>query len=199
MPRPRKLLPAPCPCGKTNGTVQLVVFNPKFHPRSSYRKKPPRVVLRIGHYSPKLYQNTQEKVASPRLRPYIKKGRKEWIGTRKYNKNPTEDYISKKRRGDRISKEQDKPVSLIPQFSPIIKPWATEWHSFTLKDDIMVEVTDYYQSRRYFKSVLVPIEKVFQKRHGNELYESKTFPLPQELFEMYKKHGWPPLSSKRKK
>jgi hypothetical protein len=195
MPRPRKLLPAPCPiCEKENGTVQLVVFNPKFHPRLSYRKKPARVVLRIGHYSPKLYKDTQEKVASTRLRPYIRRGRKEWIGTRKYNKNLTEEYTSKKHRGDRISKEQDKPVSLIPQFSPIIKPWGTEWHSFVINDSILVEVIDYHKSKRDIVSVLVPIEKVFQRKFGNELYESKTFPLPQELFIRYQKNGWPLLS-----
>jgi hypothetical protein len=97
MSHPRKLLPAPCPrCGKTNGMIQLVIFNPKFHPRLSYRKKPPRVILRIGHYSPKLYNDTKEKVASKQIRPYIKRGRKEWIGTRKYNKNLTEDYKSEK-------------------------------------------------------------------------------------------------------
>src|SRR4249920_115209 len=102
-------------------------------------------------------------------------------------------------KGDRISKEKDKPVSLIPQFSPIIKPWCTEWHSFTIKDDILVEVIDYYKSKRDIESVLVPIQKVFHKRYGNELYESKTFPLTSELYERYRQNGWPTLSSRSKK
>jgi hypothetical protein len=96
-----------------------------------------------------------------------------------------------------MSKEQDKPISLIPQFSPIIKPWGTKWHSFTIKDNILVEVIDYYKSKRDIVLVSVPIEKIFQKRYGNELYESKTFPLSPELYERYKQNGWPTLTSRR--
>jgi hypothetical protein len=192
MPRPRTPLPAPCPkCGSTNGKVQLVIFNPKFHKQKTYRKRPPRVILRIGHYSPKVYKDTQEKVASPRLRPYIRQSRKNWYGTRLRNKNLTEGYVGKRHRERRSLEQDGKSISLIPKESVIIKPWADKWHNFVIKDSIMVEVIDYYQSKRDIKTILIPIEKVFQKRYGNDLYESKTFPLSNELFDRYKTNGWP--------
>ena len=71
----------------------------------------------------------------------------------------------------------------MPKQSAIIKPWSDEWHSFVVKDNILVEVIDYYKTKRDIISVLGPIEKVFQKRYGNEDYQRKTFPLPQELWD----------------
>jgi len=43
----------PCPqCGRQNGGMQLVIFNPKsYEERTGYARREPYVVLRISHYS----------------------------------------------------------------------------------------------------------------------------------------------------
>lgn len=56
---PKKQLPAPCPsCGRRNGSMRIVVFNPKFRPQKEGYKRQTRVyvVLRIGHYMPQRYK-----------------------------------------------------------------------------------------------------------------------------------------------
>jgi len=59
LPAKRKPLPYPCPiCGKEYGTVQMVMFNPRFHPFKPYRirkysESPSGTLIRIGHYRPK--------------------------------------------------------------------------------------------------------------------------------------------------
>lgn len=54
MPARRRLLPQPCPCGKENGTVQLIIFNHK------YRSSRHAVTCRIKHYYPEFYNITKE-------------------------------------------------------------------------------------------------------------------------------------------
>jgi hypothetical protein len=51
--RPR-LLPQPCPCGKENGTIQLIIFNHK------YRSSRHTVTCRIKHYYSEFYKITKE-------------------------------------------------------------------------------------------------------------------------------------------
>jgi hypothetical protein len=50
----RRLLPQPCPCGRENGTVQLIVFNHK------YRSSRQTVTCGIKHYYPEFYKITKE-------------------------------------------------------------------------------------------------------------------------------------------
>lgn len=50
----RKVLPRPCPCGRENGTVQLIIFN---HDYTSSRQT---VTCRIKHYYPEFYKITKE-------------------------------------------------------------------------------------------------------------------------------------------
>ena len=49
-----KVLPRPCPCGRENGTVQLIIFKHKYI--SSRRT----VTCRIKHYYPEFYEITKE-------------------------------------------------------------------------------------------------------------------------------------------
>jgi hypothetical protein len=54
MPARPKVLPRPCPCGRENGTVQLVIFN------HHYRSSKQAVTCRIKHYYPEFYKITKE-------------------------------------------------------------------------------------------------------------------------------------------
>lgn len=55
VPRPRRLLPRPCPkCGNVYGTTQTIIFNDRYHTGGShyYRSNNPltlRVIIRIRH------------------------------------------------------------------------------------------------------------------------------------------------------
>jgi hypothetical protein len=55
VPARRRLLPQPCPCGKENGTVQLIIFNHKYI--SSRRT----LICRIKHYYPEFYKLSKER------------------------------------------------------------------------------------------------------------------------------------------
>jgi hypothetical protein len=50
----RKLLPRPCPCGKENGTVQIIIF------KHNYISSRQAVTCRIKHYYPEFYEITKE-------------------------------------------------------------------------------------------------------------------------------------------
>ncbi len=50
----RKVLPRPCPCGRENGTVQLIIFKHK------YISSRHTVTCRIKHYYPEFYEITKE-------------------------------------------------------------------------------------------------------------------------------------------
>jgi hypothetical protein len=50
----RNVLPRPCPCGRENGTVQLIIFKHK------YISSRHTVTCRIKHYYPELYKITKE-------------------------------------------------------------------------------------------------------------------------------------------
>ena len=54
MPARRRLLPRPCPCGKENGTVQLIIFKHK------YISSRHIVTCRIKHYYPEFYKIIKE-------------------------------------------------------------------------------------------------------------------------------------------
>jgi hypothetical protein len=54
VPARHKVLPRPCPCGRENGTIQLIIFN---HERISSRRA---VTCRIKHYYPELYKITKK-------------------------------------------------------------------------------------------------------------------------------------------
>ncbi len=55
MARPKKLLPAPCPCGEKYGTVQIVLFNNKYIGSKSC------LIVRIRHYRSKYYQRIRDR------------------------------------------------------------------------------------------------------------------------------------------
>lgn len=63
MPGHRKSLPRPCPqCGRENGGVQLVFFNPRFYKqRTGYSRSYPYHLLRISHYSKEEYLSKKNK------------------------------------------------------------------------------------------------------------------------------------------
>ena len=54
MPARRRPLPQPCPCGRENGTVQLIIFN------HDYRSSRHTVTCRIKHYYSEFYEITKE-------------------------------------------------------------------------------------------------------------------------------------------
>jgi hypothetical protein len=54
VPARRRLLPRPCPCGKENGTVRLIIFKHK------YISSRHTVICRIKHYYLEFYKITKE-------------------------------------------------------------------------------------------------------------------------------------------
>lgn len=50
----RKVLPRPCPCGRENGTIQLVIF------KHEYISSRQAVTCRIKHYYPEFYKITKK-------------------------------------------------------------------------------------------------------------------------------------------
>jgi len=148
----KELLPYPCSCGLKYGTVQQVAFNPKMHKHRPYRNGKIRVIMRIGHYSPELYKQTQAKVTKNfEKRARIRADRQERKTGRKENKNE-----SKK----------------------ILKPYGTIWHSYAVKRPESIQVPTFYKEgdEDNFKRRYVSVLKFFDD-FDNSLLTSKTFPL----------------------
>jgi hypothetical protein len=141
MVRPRKLLPAPCPCGEKYGTFQMVLFNNKYSGSNDH------LILRIRHYSSKHY-----------------------AGIRDRKKNNVISGLYRKRwHSFRVSNDSLGSVSVngedVPLRDYFVKKGQTYLKSKTVKvDSAVIEYV-----RKYGWDFFMPDESQFYKRHQPKL------------------------------